>query len=87
MLEVYKTGVFSKVTPLDIVVVAVSVDVFVTVEFVADAVLVTAASKDEYERMLADITTAAIIIAIARRVKLRGGAAFIELDFKEFRAW
>jgi hypothetical protein len=55
---------------VDTVVVEFGVPLVVTV-------LVTVASKDAYDRALAEITKAAMTIANARRVKLRVGVALI----------
>jgi len=55
---------------VDIVAVELGFPVVVTV-------LVTVASKDAYDRALAEITKAAMTIANARRVKLRVGVALI----------
>lgn len=68
--------------------VSISVDVMVMVEVVVAVVVEvnvpvavvvrdTVDSKEVYERMLAAITTAAIMIATARRVKLRFGALLV----------
>jgi uncharacterized protein YejL (UPF0352 family) len=66
-------------------IIDVVVTVLVTVEVLTvvvgpmpvNVVLVTVASNDEYDKALAEIITAAITTAIARRVKLRAGVAFI----------
>jgi len=55
---------------VDTVVVELGVPLVVTV-------LVTVASRDAYDRALAEITKAAMTIANARRVKLRVGVALI----------